>query len=270
MSVIVIGVTAFAGAWAAVAGALTILTPLLAGIGISIGAIAWPVTLVVAGITALGVAWTSNFLGIKDITYSVFDWLKSAWTVVCDNLDLIGTVILGLMNPIAGLYMAWSNNLFGIKDITTNVFNSIKDFFTNINWFELGSNILSTMTDGIKSVINKPYEAVKSVFSKVSNLFSNSDAKEGPLSTLTMNGRNILSTMAIGVKQEAPEFEKTIQQSLMFSTPEYTDKQPVKTSEDKQIVYTFHIDRIHLPGVSDAQTFIDDISNFVRAHAVNI
>ena len=59
---------------------------------------------------------------------------------------------------------------------------------------------MDTFTDGIKSAINKPVDMVKNALQKIRNMLPFSDAKEGPLSSLTLSGSKVLSTMAEGIK----------------------------------------------------------------------
>ncbi|MBX0312794.1 MAG: phage tail tape measure protein [Sulfurihydrogenibium sp.] len=55
---------------------------------------------------------------------------------------------------------------------------------SNLNLFEAGKKILTTLVDGIKSVANKPVEVMRSIVQKIRNLLPFSPAKEGPLRDL--------------------------------------------------------------------------------------
>lgn len=78
------------------------------------------------------------------------------------------------------------------------------DWLKSLSWFEMGSNLLSTLTDGIKAMASKPVEAVKNVLGKVRDFLPFSDAKVGPLSELTASGSAIMETLGDGVKS-APQ-----------------------------------------------------------------
>lgn len=85
-----------------------------------------------------------------------------------------------------------------------NVKNVIMD---SLSWFrESGKKILTTFTEGIKSAISAPVEAVKGGLQKIRNMLPFSDAKTGPLSTLTLSGHRTMTTYATGLQQavEAP------------------------------------------------------------------
>ena len=82
-----------------------------------------------------------------------------------------------------------------------NIKNAISGAFA---WFrESGKKILTTFTEGIKSAISAPVEAVKSGLQKIRNMLPFSDAKTGPLSTLTLSGQRTMTTYATGLQQAA-------------------------------------------------------------------
>ncbi|MBF0454947.1 MAG: phage tail tape measure protein [Magnetococcales bacterium] len=88
-------------------------------------------------------------------------------------------------------------------------FIDLGEWFKGINLFESGAKMINTLVDGIKSRISAPVEAVKGVLNKVRNLLPFSDAKEGPLSQLTLSGAKILDTLGVGMQGAAPGLRKT-------------------------------------------------------------
>ena len=60
---------------------------------------------------------------------------------------------------------------------------------------------MTTFTEGIKSAVSAPVTAVKSGLQKIRNMLPFSDAKTGPLSTLTLSGKRTMSTYATGIQQ---------------------------------------------------------------------
>ena len=68
------------------------------------------------------------------------------------------------------------------------------------SWFNFGLNIASTLADGIVFGATLIYNAVVGVFASLRNLLPFSDAKEGPLSDLTLSGESIIITLANGIK----------------------------------------------------------------------
>lgn len=76
-----------------------------------------------------------------------------------------------------------------------------------MNWFfESGKRVISTFANGIKSAFTGAVDAVKGGLQKIRNLLPFSDAKEGPLSTLTLSGQRTMTTYAHGLElaQDAP------------------------------------------------------------------
>nr|WP_246565741.1 phage tail tape measure protein [Tissierella carlieri] len=151
-------------------------------------------------------AWSSFVGGIK----TGFDWLRNLFS----GMPVWLQVAIAAFFPFIGIPMLIINNWGSIVDFfkglwagITGVFTTgiqgIKDFITgSLAWFrESGSKILTTFTEGIKGVISAPVEAVKGGLSKIRNLLPFSDAKEGPLSTLTLSGRRVFETITSGMIQ---------------------------------------------------------------------
>jgi len=138
-----------------------------------------PVTWIIVGIVAL---------------IAVIILLHKHWSTVTTFLKSAGS--------------ACANAIMAGLDWIKSGFQGIVTWITGkIAWFgESGKRLVTTFVNGIKSVASKPVDAVKSIFSKIGNLFPHSDAKEGPLSTLTLSGRKTMTTYAQGVTlaQTAP------------------------------------------------------------------
>ncbi len=236
---------------------------------------------------------------------------------------------LGILNPLTSMFVS-------LGDTIVNAFGKVVDFFSGLNLFENGKRIIKTLVDGVVSVINLPEKAIRKAFSLISPLLTNSDAKEGPLSTLTQSGASIMQTLGAGVQSAAPGFrrqmtaalggmalatsvavtpvmaagvgipaaaaeqahpatairqqtqpvettipsiltppppalEKVRQTPVPIKTPAPSSTAPAessryKTSGPASKTYTIRIDRIELPRVSDASSFIRDLERFVEAH----
>lgn len=137
-----------------------------------------PITWVVVGIIALIAA----IILLWKNWDSVVAWIQGAWSKFIESVGAGWTWITG----------AFTNGIQLVKDTITG----------SLAWFrESGSKILTTFTEGIKSAISAPVEAIKGGLSKIRNLLPFSDAKEGPLSTLTLSGRRIFETITSGMIQ---------------------------------------------------------------------
>ena len=152
--------------------------------------------------------------------------IASVWSFTAALLaNPITWVVIGIVALIAALILLWQNwdsvtaflqNAWdtACSKITAGLewlkqgFQSIMDWIgEKIAWFgEAGRRLVTTFVDGIKSVAMAPINAVKGIFGKISNLFPHSDAKEGPLSTLTLSGKKTMTTFAEGVTlaEDAP------------------------------------------------------------------
>ena len=77
---------------------------------------------------------------------------------------------------------------------------TIKQTLGDFSWIrKSGKKLVDTFVAGIRSVINKPYEVFKSGLNKLRQLLPFSDAKEGPLSTLTLSGKRVFTTINEGM-----------------------------------------------------------------------
>ncbi len=180
-------------------------------------------TAVISGVTALknmalGLASMARQAVVTAVT-AMPGLIASVWSFTAALLaNPITWVVIGIVALIAALILLWQNwdsvtaflqNAWNTacSKITAGLewlkqgFQSIMDWIgEKIAWFgEAGRRLVTTFVDGIKSVAMAPINAVKGIFGKISNLFPHSDAKEGPLSTLTLSGKKTMTTFAEGV-----------------------------------------------------------------------
>ena len=187
-------------------------------------------TAVVSGVTALknmalGLVSMARQAVVTAVT-AMPGLIASVWSFTAALLaNPITWVVIGIVALIAALILLWQNwdsvtaflqNAWdtACSKITAGLewlkqgFQSIMDWIGEKSaWFgEAGRRLVTTFVDGIKSVAMAPINAVKGIFGKISNLFPHSDAKEGPLSTLTLSGKKTMTTFAEGVTlaEDAP------------------------------------------------------------------
>ena len=153
------------------------------------------------------------FAGIKAIPGLV----SSVWSFTAALLaNPITWIVIGVIALIAALYLLWKNwdkvtqFINGVwtsattkvtetwTNITTGFNNAITNFLPKVK--ESGAKIFTTLTDGIKSVINKPADLVKEGLGKIREMLPFSDAKIGPLSKLTLSGKRIFETITVGMR----------------------------------------------------------------------
>lgn len=222
----------------AIVTAVTALPGLIAAVwSFTAALLANPVTWVVIGIMALIAAlialwknWDSVVAFIKGVFTSFvngiingFNWIKDKVA----SLPGVFQILLAAIFPIIGIPMLIANHwetivaFFSglwtkVKTTFVNGIQAIKNFLFGVpTWFkESGGKIMETFTEGIKNAISKPVEAVKSGLAKIRKLLPFSDAKEGPLSTLTLSGRRVLETITTGITQREDMPSEAVEDSF--------------------------------------------------------
>ena len=109
----------------------------------------------------------------------------------------MGNIVQGISRKFTEARTAFSN---GLNHIKSSIDGAVTWFFTS------GQRIVSTFANGIRSAFSGAVDAVKSGLQRIRNMLPFSDAKEGPLSTLTLSGQRTMTTYAHGLTlaQDAP------------------------------------------------------------------
>ena len=105
-------------------------------------------------------------------------------------------------------------NLFRIGDWIRNAWTQATEFLSGINLFESGQRLLDTFKEGIMAKVAEVKAMFSDALASLRNLLPFSDAKEGPLSTLTLSGTRLMSTLGEGMVQAAPALYKTLSGAL--------------------------------------------------------
>ena len=209
----------------AITTAVTAMPGLIASVwSFTAALLANPITWIIVGIVALVAAlvllwqnwdavvawiqnaWSAFVNGIK----AGFDWIVNLFAgmptwlqfAIAAFMPFIGIPML-IINNWSSIVGFFSNLWAGIQNAFTNGIQGIKNFITGtFAWFrESGAKILTTFTEGIKSAVSAPIEAVKGGLAKIRQMLPFSDAKEGPLSELTLSGRRVFETITTGMDQ---------------------------------------------------------------------
>jgi len=136
-----------------------LLPSLIAGIS-TVWAIIWaiwaPILIAIWVITALGVAWSTNFLGIRDITANVWEWIKTTFQA---GIDWIMATIQPFLEQVSKF---WSENGEQIIAWLTIFWEGIKIAFTEIfEWIKL---YVGTAWDIISGVFSVAFELIQGTF----------------------------------------------------------------------------------------------------------
>lgn len=150
-------------------------------------------------------AYQQNGGGIKGIAAAAMEGVKGYYTA---GFDFINTLTGGKLDGIRNL---WDTGLNRIKELVNGA----------VGWFrESGAKVMDTFTEGIRSAINKPVEVVKGALSKIRQMLPFSDAKEGPLSQLTLSGRKVFETLDTGMGQTASLPAETAREAFLAMSDE--------------------------------------------------
>ncbi len=225
-------------------------------------------TLTGGKLTEIKNKWSEKLAPVKEIAGNIMGAARDTIAEKLSNMkqayEAHGGGIKGIaaaaVEGVKGYYTAgftFIDNLTGgkltaIKNKFTQGIQNIKDKISDsISWFRnSGKKIMDTFTEGIKSAINKPVDMVKNALQKIRNMLPFSDAKEGPLSSLTLSGSKVLSTMAEGIKltenlpaQEVESALGKVDLTLQKSSVQKEDKagEPEKKADGQGIQTLRHI-----------------------------
>ena len=242
----------------------------------------------------LRAAYEEHGGGIQGITAAAVEGVKgyySAGFTFLDNLtggklsEISGkfTVAMGgfprsAREKFAEVQAAFANGLDGVKNTVTGA----------VTWFfDSGRKIVSTFANGIRSAFSGAVDAVRGGLQRIRNFLPFSDAKEGPLSTLTLSGQRTMTTYAHGLTlaQDAPAdaMEQGLQKAKVALQREPVAKVNIggdRSSEDtdtaegdgsssggKQVIIQKLIMQVDLKKIKDLQTLlsllkeVEDYSN---------
>lgn len=131
-------VVALGPALFAVGTAISAFGGIISVIGVALGALLSPIGLIIAAVVGLGVAWTTNFMGIQETLQPVIDTISTFATTVIEHIKGIWTAFQegGLVN--VGTY------------ITDNIINPLLSSIQNIDW----SAVATTLVNGLGTAIS--------------------------------------------------------------------------------------------------------------------
>ena len=166
-------------------------------------------------------AYESHGGGIRGAAAAAIEGVKGYYTAgftFLDNLTggrltaIKDKFVAGVVNIASGVRerfeavkTAFSNGITAIKNIVTGA----------VSWFfESGKKVVSTFANGIKSAFTGAVDAVKGGLQRIRNMLPFSDAKEGPLSTLTLSGQRTMTTYASGLEKATNAPAQAIEKGL--------------------------------------------------------
>lgn len=166
--------------------------------------------------TVVAVAFEKVAL-ILNLLLTPFEALFSAIGLL---ISLFSGDLPGAADALRGIFSSLGNglaalaDLFNFGDQVRAAWAEVMAFFESINLFESGARILATLAEGIKSAVMLPFNAVQGAFEWLANLLPFSDAREGPLSSLTLSGSRVMSTLGEGIAKGAGGLYDTVAGAL--------------------------------------------------------
>jgi uncharacterized protein YukE len=147
--------------------------------------------------------------------------VSNVWQMISGVIQVAWSLISGLISVGLKLLQGdWKGAWDSMLNMLSGVWSGITDFFGGLKdlFLESGKAIMNTLADGIKAAAMAPVKAVKSALAKARDLLPFSDAKTGPLSSLTLNGSKIVTTMAEGIYKQKNAVASAMN-SVLGTTP---------------------------------------------------
>lgn len=186
---------------------------------VSAAMMANPILMIIAAIAAAAFLVYRNWDAIKQWFINLWEKVKAAW----ERFKLYIKIFWESIKQVFSDAWNWIKNLFLkipiVGDIIKN-WDRIKAFFKNTwdnvkmsfsafwDWltgfprrmYEAGVNIVKSIWEGIKSMVNKPIEAIKEMVGKIREYLPFSPAKVGPLKDI--HRLKLVETIASNVKPQ--------------------------------------------------------------------
>lgn len=170
----------------------------------------------ILGLTAL--------IGIITLVVWHFDTIKevvgNAFSAAWEYISVFAVNLVNYWKSLGNLLIAPFSFAFEtIKTIFSGLWDFIDGIFSGKSLFESGAALINTFKEGILSAWDGLKESFTDVLSSLRELLPFSDAKKGPLSTLTLSGNRLITTIGEGASQAAPAFIKNINGVFSQITP---------------------------------------------------
>ena len=175
-------------------------------------------------------AYESHGGGIRGVAAAAMEGVKGYYTAGFTFIDnLTGGKLTEIKNKfvsgVQGIASGVAERFQAVKTAFSNGINAAKQAVTDaVTWFfESGKRVVTTFASGISNAFHGAVDAVKNGLQKIRNLLPFSDAKEGPLSTLTLSGQRTMSTYAHGLElaQNEPAEEVEASRAAVIGHPRH-------------------------------------------------
>lgn len=159
------------GIFMALSPIMTVLQILSGALGVSIGAIAGPVLIVIGVIGALiaiGVLLYKNWDEVKAKCTEIWTGIKKFFSETWANIkstfsQTIESIKASVSEKFNSIKQSISNKMNEVKTQISSIWNNVMNFFRGINLFSIGTNIIQGLINGVKNMASRLVESVKGV-----------------------------------------------------------------------------------------------------------
>jgi TP901 family phage tail tape measure protein len=186
---------------------LSVMGSLIASVwSFTVALLANPITWIVVGIAALIAAivllivyWDAVKNAIVSAWQTAVDWTASAVGAVVGWFTGMGQAIGQVVSSV----VEWFT---GLPGKIAAVFQSALEWITGLGrrFWEAGKGLFGALVEGLKAAAGEVIDTVANTLSYVRDLLPFSDARRGPLSSLTKSGRSFWTTWAGDMSQDQP------------------------------------------------------------------
>lgn len=155
-------------------------------------------------------AWNGIATGFMAGVNAVAGFFTGIWNGVSNTVGAVWGTITGLFNAgIGAITGLWTGAWTAISDTATGVwtsivatFNGFVSFFTNLGttFYNAGAGLINAIWEGIQAAWGGMIDGFQGYLADLKALLPFSDAKEGPLSTLTKSGKALVTTFSHGME----------------------------------------------------------------------
>jgi phage-related minor tail protein len=226
----IIGLVAVLGPAVTIIGGLVTaigaIVPVITAVAGAIAPFILPILAIIAVIALLYVAWTNNWGGIQEKFAAFVAWIKPIWDAVWAGLVVAFTYVWDQIKTIweafsllfqgdfygfgEKLREAWDRMWEMIKTVASTAWEFLKeafvklvaaivDYFKNIDWKNLGKNIIDGIINGLRNGIGAVIAAAKSVAKAASQAVSGFLGIKSPSTVFQGYGQMVTEGFAKGI-----------------------------------------------------------------------
>ncbi|MEN6521105.1 MAG: phage tail tape measure protein [Armatimonadota bacterium] len=148
---------------------------------------------------------------------AAWSWITSIASSAWSSIRSMASSAIGwLRAPFTNLARAASSAWSTVTSAVSGAFSSIMSSARNLvsQAFQSGRSVMTTIANGIRSAAAAPFEAARSALARLRRLLPFSDAKEGPLSSITRSGSALLEAFSSGIAQASDLPARVLANSL--------------------------------------------------------